>query len=75
MIATDEPSNRNPGAAWTRHELQGLAAELKSGLVLGIGADQQATMRLGLLAMITNLDDMLVGIPSIGPDQEAVVAS
>ncbi len=56
-------------------ELQGLAAEIKSGLVMGLGAAQQEAMRLGLLAMITNLDDMLVGIPSIGPDQDAVVAS
>jgi DNA-binding MarR family transcriptional regulator len=57
------------------HELQGLATELKAGLVLGIGADQQAAMRLGLLAMITNLDGMLVGIPAAGPGQDAVVAS
>ena len=56
-------------------ELQGLAAEIKSGLVMGIGADQQAAMRLGLLAMVTNLDGMLVGVPAVGPDQEAVVAS
>ncbi len=56
-------------------ELQGLAAELKAGLVMGLGAEQQAAMRLGLLAMITNLDGMLVGIPSAGPDHDAAVAS
>jgi DNA-binding MarR family transcriptional regulator len=64
-----------PHSVSLAQELQGLAAEIKSGLVLGIGADQQAVLRLGLLAMITNLDDMLVGIPSSGPGDEAVIAS
>jgi DNA-binding MarR family transcriptional regulator len=56
-------------------ELQGLAAELKSGLVLGLEKNQQEAMRLGLLAMISNLDGMLVGIPAIDPDQDAAAAS
>jgi DNA-binding MarR family transcriptional regulator len=62
-------------SALLAQELQGLAAEIKSGLVMGIGADQQTAMRHGLLAMITNLDGMLIEIPSAGPDQDAVVAS
>lgn len=64
-----------PNSVPLAQTLKGLAQELKEGLVAGIGADQQAVMRLGLLAMITNLDDMLVGIPSSGPDRESVVAS
>ena len=63
-----------PNSALLAQELQGLAAELKAGLVLGIGTDQQAAMRLGLLAMITNLDGMLVGIPSTSSGN-AVAAS
>jgi DNA-binding MarR family transcriptional regulator len=64
-----------PSSAPLAQELRGLAAEIKSGLVMGIGPDQQAVMRLGLLAMITNLDDMLVGLPSSGDDHETFVAS
>ena len=44
-------------------ELQHLAEEIKASLVAGIDPEQQAAMRRGLLAMITNLDDMLDGKP------------
>jgi DNA-binding MarR family transcriptional regulator len=55
-----------PGALPLARELQLLAAELKAGLVAGLDADQQAALRHGLRAMISNLDDMLLGIPSPG---------
>ena len=63
-----------PNSALLAQELQGLAAELKAGLVLGIGTDQQAALRLGLLAMITNLDGMLVGVPSSSSGNEAAAS-
>lgn len=56
------------------HELQDLATELKSGLVAGLSSDQQAVIRHGLLAMISNLDGMLDGIPSNDPGQEAAAS-
>jgi len=62
------------GSALLAQELQALAMEIKAGLVAGLEADQQETLRLGLLAMITNLDGMLVGIPSNSPGN-AVAAS
>ena len=61
-------------SALLAQELQGLAAEIKSGLVMGLGADQQEAMRLGLLAMITNLDGMLVGVPSSSSGNEAAAS-
>ena len=64
-----------PGSVPLAQELHGLAAEIKSGLVAGLQPEQQAILRQGLLAMITNLGDMLVGTPSTGPDHESVVAS
>jgi DNA-binding MarR family transcriptional regulator len=64
-----------PGSVPLAKELQGLANEIKAGLVIGLPADQQAMMRLGLLAMIKNLDDMLVGLSASGPDQESIAAS
>ena len=64
-----------PGALPLAHELKDLATELKSGLVTGLDPDQQAVLRQGLLAMLANLEDMLVGIPSADPDHDAIVAS
>jgi DNA-binding MarR family transcriptional regulator len=64
-----------PGSVPLAKELQGLATEIKSGLILGLDPDQEAVLRRGLLAMITNLDDMLVRNPSSAPDVEAVAKS
>jgi DNA-binding MarR family transcriptional regulator len=61
-------------SALLAQELQGLAAEIKSGLVMGLGADQQEALRLGLLAMVTNLDGMLAGIPSSSPGDAAAAS-
>ena len=55
-------------------ELQGLAGEIKSSLVANLSLDEQGIMRRGLIAMISNLDDMLVGMPSSSPSDEAVPA-
>jgi DNA-binding MarR family transcriptional regulator len=65
-----------PSAQPLAQELQLLAGELKADLVAGLDASQQAALRRGLLAMITNLDDMLDGIPASGPvDASFSVAS
>jgi DNA-binding MarR family transcriptional regulator len=64
-----------PAAVPLAQELQGLAGEIKAGLVANLSQEEQGIMRRGLIAMIANLDDMLVGIPSTGPDGEAVAAS
>ena len=48
----------SPSALPLAQELQNLALEIKAGLVSGLDADQQALLRRGLLAMITNLDEM-----------------
>ena len=64
-----------PSAVPLAQELQFLAAEIKTGLVSGLKQEQQAALRQGLTAMITNLDEMLVGLPSTGPGNEAVAAS
>ncbi len=64
-----------PGALPLAQELQLLAEEIKAGLVAGFDADQQAALRRGLLAMITNLDDMLDDLPSSGSRDAAVAAS
>jgi len=61
-------------SALLAQELQGLAVEIKSGLVVGLGADQQEATRLGLLAMITNLDGLLVGVPSSSSGNEAAAS-
>ncbi len=55
-------------------ELQTLATEIKIGLVAGLDADQQAKLRQGLLAMITNLDEMSAGVTS-SPGEADVAAS
>ena len=57
------------------NELQGIAAQIKSGLVAGLQPDQQAILRQGLLAMFANLGDMLAGNFSVGLDPESTVAS
>ena len=82
LLAEADPSHGRrilislrPSALPLAQELQLLAEELKAGLVAGIDADQQAVLRRGLLAMITNLDDMLDGIPSSGSGDAAVAAS
>lgn len=51
----------DPEAQPLARELQGLAAEVRAGLVRGLGEDQQALLRQGLRHMIANLDGMLVG--------------
>ncbi len=64
-----------PNSVLLAQDLQVLAAEIKSGLVNGLEPAQQAVLRQGLLVLIMNLDDMLIGIPASGSDQESVVAS
>ena len=63
-----------PSALPLALELQRLAAEIKAGLVSGLDPDQQAALRGGLVAMITNLDEMLVGTPSCGLGDEAAAS-
>jgi DNA-binding MarR family transcriptional regulator len=63
-----------PAALPLALELQLLAAELKEGLVAGLDADQQAALRRGLRVMISNLDDMLDGIPSLGSGDAAAAS-
>ena len=82
LLAEADPSHGRrilisltPSALPLAQELQLLAEELKASLVAGLDADQQAVLRRGLLAMITNLDDMLDGIPSSGSGDAAVAAS
>jgi DNA-binding MarR family transcriptional regulator len=82
LLAEPDPSHGRrilisltPGALPLARELQLLAEELKAGLVAGFDPDQQAALRRGLLAMITNLDDMLDAIPSSGSGDAAVTAS
>jgi DNA-binding MarR family transcriptional regulator len=83
LLAEADPSHGRrilisltPGALPLAQELQLLAEELKAGLVAGVDAEQQAALRRGLLAMITNLDDMLEGIPSSAPvDASSTAAS
>ena len=64
-----------PNALPLTHELRNLAANVKTALVQGLDPDQQAILRQGLLAMITNLDGMMDRIPSCGLGDEAVAAS
>lgn len=64
-----------PSAVALAEELQGLAAEIKAGLVMGLPVDQQALMRVGLMTMIKNLDAMLAGLSASGTDRESGVAS
>jgi DNA-binding MarR family transcriptional regulator len=82
LLAQPDPSHGRrilisltPGALPMARELQLLAEELKAGLVAGVDPDQQAALRLGLMAMINNLDAMLDGIPSSGSGDAAVAAS
>jgi DNA-binding MarR family transcriptional regulator len=63
-----------PAALPLARELQLLAAELKAGLVAGLDDDQQAALRRGLRVMISNLDDMLDGIPSLGSGDAAAAS-
>lgn len=64
-----------PTALPLARELQGLAAGIKTALVAGLGLDEQAALRRGLLTMVANLDDMLIGIPSADPGDESAAAS
>jgi DNA-binding MarR family transcriptional regulator len=64
-----------PNALPLARELQGLADDIKAALVAGLSSEEQAAIRLGLLTLITNLDDMLVGVPSPGLADEAAAAS
>ena len=63
-----------PAALPLAQELQGLASELKAAIVANLSLDEQGIIRRGLIAMISNLDDMLVGMPSSSPGNEAVAA-
>jgi len=63
-----------PNALPLAQELQRLAAEIRSNLVSGLDTDQQAVLRHGLMAMITNLDGMLVGNPASAPGDEAAAS-
>ena len=56
-------------------ELRELAAGVKSGLVTGLSLDEQAVLRRGLFTLITNLDDLLAGIPAPGPADAADATS
>ncbi len=64
-----------PEALPLAQELQTLSGEIKSSLVAGLDAEQQAAMRQGLLAMISNLDGMLLQVQSPHPGEETAVAS
>ena len=57
------------------HELRDIATDIKSSLVAGLSPEDQTVLRQGLLAMITNLDGLLDGIPSSDPGHEAAAAS
>jgi DNA-binding MarR family transcriptional regulator len=59
-----------PEAMPMARELQDMVAEVKEGLVSGLDAEQQALLRRGLLAMISNLDAM-----SADPADPAAAAS
>jgi DNA-binding MarR family transcriptional regulator len=64
-----------PNAIPLAKELQGIAAEIKSGMVVGLQPEQQEILRQGLLTMFANLGDMLVGTPSADLDRDAIIAS
>ena len=64
-----------PAAVPQAQELQKLAREIKSGLAANLSPDEQGILRRGLLSMINNLDDMLVGVPASNPGDETVAAS
>lgn len=63
-----------PGALPLAQELQAIAAEIKSGLTAGLDPDQQAVLREGLLAVISNLDDMYVRFQASGQGDEAAAS-
>ena len=63
-----------PGALSMAQQLQQLAAEIRSGLVSGVSLEQQALLRQGLLAMISNLERMQVGTPSCEPGHESAAS-
>jgi DNA-binding MarR family transcriptional regulator len=65
----------NPAVLPLAQELQRLAADIKGCLVTGLNPEQQEVLRHGLLAMITNLDGMLIGNAFCGTGDEAVAAS
>jgi DNA-binding MarR family transcriptional regulator len=59
-----------PAALPLAQELRLLADDLKADLVAGLDADQQAILRQGLLAMISNLDGMMdkaLAVPASDP--------
>lgn len=61
-----------PSALPLAQELKTLAGGIKAGLVAGLDPDQQALMRAGMLAMITNLDSMLADLPIATRNEAAV---
>ncbi|WP_285577348.1 MarR family winged helix-turn-helix transcriptional regulator [Geothrix limicola] len=63
-----------PTALPLAQELQRLSAEIKSSLVEGIDLNEQAMMRRGLLAMIGNLDEMMIGLPASEAGDESAAS-
>lgn len=63
-----------PTALPLAQELQRLSADIKSNLVRGLGLDEQAVVRRGLLAMIANLDEMMAGLPASEPGDESAAS-
>jgi len=64
-----------PSALPLAQELQTLAGEMKASLVAGLDPEQQAIMRQGLLAMISNLDGMLLDVRYAHAGEETAAAS
>jgi DNA-binding MarR family transcriptional regulator len=64
----------HPSALPLAQELQLLATDLKAGLTAGLDPEQQAVLRQGLIAMITNLDGMLLGNANSPAGHEAVAS-
>jgi DNA-binding MarR family transcriptional regulator len=64
-----------PRSVLLAQELQGIATEVKSGMVAGLQPDEQAVLRQGLLAVFANLGGMLAANPDAAPDHESIAAS
>lgn len=64
-----------PSSLPLAQDLQNLATEIKTALVAGLDPDHQEVLRQGLLAMITNLDEMAAGVPSAQSGDAAIAAS
>jgi DNA-binding MarR family transcriptional regulator len=66
--------NLSPDALPLAQELQLLADEVKTGLVAGLDAEQQAALRSGLRTMVANLDAMLVGQSNFAGERDEVAS-